>query len=515
MVQFIRRRFVYIVIDLLLVLLSYVLAVLIKGGDFSGYFSPKYTNPLLIFLGLWLVFSWLFRKYAFRDYNRLQRVVFPVLVSNFIILGTVSILVYFSNAFYPSRLLVLGTVTLATVMELGIGATYHFVRVARVHGSPVDHEFVALKKHKQNGNGAHATTVTETPSRPLSSAVAGLITREAGSKVAAFVERNNHFGQKEILVLVTSNPFNVLAQSNGDHKYIVNLRRINDIRYINKFFETVNETLPDHGCYTCCVETKDMRKQRIFRKYGVPFNYLYYYLIDFPVKRVMPKLRVTRGLYFLLTRGQNRVITRAETLGRLISCGFRIVDEEYIGSLCYITAEKIKMPAYDPDPSYGPLIRLKRVGQDGEVIRVYKMRTMHPYAEYLQDYIYEHYDLDEGGKFNDDFRVTTQGKMMRKLWIDELPMLINWLKGEMKFVGVRPISRQYFDLYSVDHRRLRMKHKPGLVPPYYADMPTTLQEIEASEHRYLLAYEQKPFLTDWRYFWKAMYNIVFKKARSK
>ncbi|MCD6202695.1 MAG: hypothetical protein J7K46_12900, partial [Bacteroidales bacterium] len=81
--------------------------------------------------------------------------------------------------------------------------------------------------------------------------------------------------------------------------------------------------------------------------------------------------------------------------------------------------------------------------------------------------------------------------------------------------GVRPISRQYFYLYSEEHRRLRVKHKPGLVPPYYADMPKTLEEIETSERKYLLSYEKKPFLTDWNYFWRAMYNIVFKKARSK
>jgi len=514
MVQYIRKRFFYILFDLLLVLVSYVLVVLIKGGDFSGYFSSRYAKPLIIFLGIWPGVSWVFRKYAFGDYNKIKRLLFYIIVSNFLILGTVSILVYFLNIFYPSRLLVLGTVTMATSLELCVGVIYHFVKVAQVHGEPVDHEYVALKKHKLNGNNNYVSREPE-PLRPLPESFAGLITREAGVEAADFISRHNHFGEKEILVLVTSNPFNVRAQSNGYHKYIINLRRINDIRYINKFFETVNESLPDHGYYTCCVETKDMRKQRLFCKYPFPVNFLYYYLVDFPMKRVMPKLRMTRGLYFMLTRGQNRVVTRAETLGRLISCGFRIVDEDYIGNLCYITTEKIKTPAYDPDPSYGPLIRLKRVGRDGEIIRVYKMRTMHPFAEYLQEYIYEHYDLDKGGKFSNDFRISTQGRVMRKLWIDELPMLINWMKGEMKLVGVRPISRQYFYLYSEEHRRLRIKHKPGLVPPYYADMPKTLEEIETSERKYLLSYEKKPFITDWRYFWKAMYNIVFRKARSK
>ena len=100
------------------------------------------------------------------------------------------------------------------------------------------------------------------------------------------------------------------------------------------------------------------------------------------------------------------------------------------------------------------------------------------------------------------------------LWIDELPMLINWLKGDLKMVGVRPLSEQYFKLYSPDLQKRRIQFKPGLVPPFYADMPKTLEEIMDSERRYLDAYEKSPFLTDCRYFWKAFVNIVFKNARS-
>ena len=59
-----------------------------------------------------------------------------------------------------------------------------------------------------------------------------------------------------------------------------------------------------------------------------------------------------------------------------------------------------------------------------------------------------------------------------------------------------------------------MKTKPGLIPPFYADMPKTLEEIMASEMRYLEAYEKHPFRTDIRYFFKAMWNILFKGARS-
>ncbi len=56
--------------------------------------------------------------------------------------------------------------------------------------------------------------------------------------------------------------------------------------------------------------------------------------------------------------------------------------------------------------------------------------------------------------------------------------------------------------------------KPGLVPPFYADMPKTFDEICESERRYIQAYLKQPIKTQLVYFWKAFYNIAFKGARS-
>jgi len=139
---------------------------------------------------------------------------------------------------------------------------------------------------------------------------------------------------------------------------------------------------------------------------------------------------------------------------------------------------------------------------------------MHPYAEYLQSYIFEKHNLQDGGKFKDDFRVTTLGRFMRKFWIDELPMFVNVLRGDLKIVGVRPLSKHYFNLYTKELQEKRIKFKPGLIPPFYVDNPKTLEEIMASEMKYLEAYEKHPLLTDMKYFFKAFYNIVFKRYRS-
>jgi len=72
----------------------------------------------------------------------------------------------------------------------------------------------------------------------------------------------------------------------------------------------------------------------------------------------------------------------------------------------------------------------------------------------------------------------------------------------------------YFSLYPEDLQQMRIKVKPGLVPPYYADMPNGMNEILESERNYLKAYAEKPIRTDLKYFSKAFVNIVFKGARS-
>jgi lipopolysaccharide/colanic/teichoic acid biosynthesis glycosyltransferase len=252
----------------------------------------------------------------------------------------------------------------------------------------------------------------------------------------------------------------------------------------------------------------------LLSKYPWGVKYLIY-SGDFIINRVFPKLPVTKKIYFFLTHGHNRVLSKAETYGRLYSCGFEIVEEAFIGDRLFFVVRKIKEPAFDYHPTYGPVIHLKRLGKNGKIISVYKLRTMHAYSEYLQGYIYERNKLQPGGKFKDDFRVTTLGRIFRMLWIDELPMLINLIKGDLKIVGVRPLSQHYFDLYTNELKEKRIKYKPGLIPPFYADLPETLQEIMDSEMRYLLSYEKNPFQTDFRYFRKAMWNILFRHARSK
>ncbi len=294
---------------------------------------------------------------------------------------------------------------------------------------------------------------------------------------------------------------------------IVNYKRINDFRFINKFFEDINSRLDEGGFFFGCVETKEARKKRVLSKMPAPLNYCLY-TVDFLYKRLLPKLPVVKRAYFAVTKGYNRVVTKPETLGRLVSCGFEVVDTYQAGYITWFAARKVSKPLFDMNPTYGAIVGLNRVGKDGKMIKVYKLRTMHPYSEYIQEYMYDANNLKKGGKIDSDDRITSWGRVLRKLWLDELPMLYNLMCGHVKLVGVRPLSRHYYSLYPEDMQQMRTRFRPGLIPPFYADMPVTLHEIIESERRYLQEYEKAPFRTDMRYFFRSMYNILFKKARS-
>tara|TARA_Y100001970_G_C13794622_1_gene631951 strand:- start:33 stop:686 length:654 start_codon:yes stop_codon:yes gene_type:complete len=216
----------------------------------------------------------------------------------------------------------------------------------------------------------------------------------------------------------------------------------------------------------------------------------------------------------MITRGNNRVLSKAEILGRLISCGFDILEYFEHNNLFYVISEKVEKPDFNMNPSYGPFFKMARIGYKGKMIGVYKLRTMYPYSEYCQNLIVKENKLAKSGKVKNDFRVTTWGRVFRKVWIDELPMLINFFKGELNLIGVRPLSQGYFSKYPKDLQELRIKFNPGLIPPYYADLPSNFNEILDSERKYLKRREEKPFKTDVEYFFKAIINILFKGARS-
>lgn len=288
---------------------------------------------------------------------------------------------------------------------------------------------------------------------------------------------------------------------------------LNHQRWVNKHLEGLNHRLPIGGTLTVQVATAAHRKARIMAAWPRPLNTIMY-TADYLIHRVWPKLPGLRALYFALTKGRSRVMSEMEVIGRLYACGFKLLETTPLRDGVRLLVEKTGEPAYDPHATYGPLIRLRRVGKGGKMITVYKFRTMSPYSEYIQGYIHERNGYDGEGGYKDDTRITTVGAFMRRYWLDELPMVWNLLKGDLKLFGVRPVSRPYFEMFPPAFQEYRKRFLPGLIPPIVVDRPDTFEDIWLSEKKYLSAYEKAPFTTDLRYCWRAVYNIVVKRVRS-
>ena len=305
-------------------------------------------------------------------------------------------------------------------------------------------------------------------------------------------------------------------RDNGElyHAIIVE-RPLHTIFALNKFLFKLNASLDQGGYVVCYCRTSSVKKALIYKRYRKPFNKILYGL-HYIWHRVCPKINLTKKLYFAVTKGKNRTFHRVEILGRMYHAGFEVVYENSEYGEFRVMARKIKEPIRTGVPSTSPIAKLRRVGKNGKIITVYKFRTMYSYSEYLQEYVYQHRRLDKTGKFYHDYRINTLGAFLRKTWMDELPMMLNLLKGEMKLVGVRPLSQQFFNLYTPEMQELRIKTKPGLLPPLYFEkkQPETLEEIQDSERRYCEAYLEHPIRTDWKYFWGIVGNILLNHKHS-
>ncbi|MBO4905794.1 MAG: sugar transferase [Bacteroidaceae bacterium] len=292
--------------------------------------------------------------------------------------------------------------------------------------------------------------------------------------------------------------------------------RLNHIPRLNDCLDEWNHEMKVGDILECTAYTSAQEYRTIRRKYPlgisniiIPLSYIW--------NDMCPKMKWSRGIYLYLTQGQHRSYSHTEILGRICRAGFRIISEKNERGHLHIVAEKRSEPLEYNESTESPLLRLYRVGKDGKMIKVYKFRTMYSYSQYLQDYVYERNKLNRSGKLKNDFRVNIWGKLFRSVWLDELPMLWNVIRGDMKWVGVRPLSEHFFSLYTPEMQKLRTKVKPGMLPPFYyeKETPKGLDEIQASERRYVEAYLKHPILTDWRYFWGTVYNILIKSKRSK
>ena len=114
------------------------------------------------------------------------------------------------------------------------------------------------------------------------------------------------------------------------------------------------------------------------------------------------------------------------------------------------------------DPHGSPIFSQIRVGKDGRLFRFYKFRSMIVNAEDLLEKLQDQNEMEGPAfKIKDDPRITRVGKFIRRTSLDELPQLVNVLKGELSLVGPRPPLPREVEQYTPRQIK-RLTVKPGL-----------------------------------------------------
>lgn len=159
--------------------------------------------------------------------------------------------------------------------------------------------------------------------------------------------------------------------------------------------------------------------------------------------------------------------------------------------------------------SKGPVFfKHKRIGKHGKKLEIYKFRTMIENAEEAMKNFTEEQkkEFAENFKLENDPRVTRVGKILRKTSLDELPHIINILKGEMSIIGPRPVVRSELEKYGSNQDKF-LSVAPGLTGYWAANgrSDVSYEERMALELYYV---NNRSLILDMKIFFKTIGSVL-------
>lgn len=209
---------------------------------------------------------------------------------------------------------------------------------------------------------------------------------------------------------------------------------------------------------------------------------------------IKEKVEVRKVLYKVVKR-------LIDVLGGLVGCVLLIP----ITVAVYIARKVLK----EDD---GPLFyEHLRYGKDGKKFRIYKFRSMcidadKKLKEYLEQNEEARIEFEENHKLKDDPRITKLGDFLRKTSLDELPQMINILKGEMSFIGPRPIVDDEIEKYGKNKNKF-LSVKPGLTGYWAANGRSDVTYAERINLE-LYYVDNMSLWLDIKIFFKTIYSVL-------
>lgn len=163
--------------------------------------------------------------------------------------------------------------------------------------------------------------------------------------------------------------------------------------------------------------------------------------------------------------------------------------------------------------SRGPVFfKHKRIGKNGKEIYIYKFRTMVENAEdMIKDFTPEQAkEFRKNYKLKDDPRITKVGKVLRKTSLDELPQLLNIIKGELSIIGPRPVIKEELEKYG-DNKKKFLSVTPGLTG-YWAANGRSCTSYEERMNLELYYVDKMSFKLDVKILIKTALTVLIRKG---
>ena len=150
------------------------------------------------------------------------------------------------------------------------------------------------------------------------------------------------------------------------------------------------------------------------------------------------------------------------TIKHIVEISIIIAALPFWGMMCVLIYLAILF-----EDGHNPIFKQERLGKDGRMFYTFKFRTMVPDAEKVlermlaqDEQLRQEWELFY--KLRQDPRITRIGRFLRRTSLDELPQLINVLRGEMALVGPRPLSKYHLNALPDEVCRVRATVKPGI-----------------------------------------------------
>lgn len=172
--------------------------------------------------------------------------------------------------------------------------------------------------------------------------------------------------------------------------------------------------------------------------------------------------RMKIGQYYRPYRVKREVVLKE----RRFFWAFKRATDIVLASIALVILSPVllisMLAIYMEDPHSSPIFSQQRVGRGGKTFRFHKLRSMYTGAEKMLDQLLEHNEFSgKAFKIKDDPRITKVGRFLRNTSIDELPQLVNIIKGDMSIVGPRPPLPREVEMYD-DYEIQRLTVTPGL-----------------------------------------------------